>query len=115
MLINADPSGGPGPLREVTGAGQRLNAEVIEQVFHKCGLTNRDGQGQTETSARVGHAPGDRLRPGSMGRPLPTVPMVLVDPVTSERLDGVGEDEICLDLPSGPRTARTVRPNSNRS
>ncbi len=32
MLINADLSGGPGSLREVIGAGEPLNPEVIEQV-----------------------------------------------------------------------------------
>ena len=32
MLINADLSGGPGDLREVVGAGEPLNPEVIDQV-----------------------------------------------------------------------------------
>ena len=32
MLINADLSGGPGRLREIIGAGEPLNPEVIEQV-----------------------------------------------------------------------------------
>ncbi len=32
MLINADLSGGPGSLRELVGAGEPLNPEVIEQV-----------------------------------------------------------------------------------
>ena len=32
MLIQADLTGGPGPLREVVAAGEPLNPEVIEQV-----------------------------------------------------------------------------------
>jgi acetyl-CoA synthetase len=102
MLITSDLSGGPGTLREVIGAGEPLNPEVIEQVRSAWGLTIRDGYGQTETSAQVGNTPGTPVKPGSMGKPLPGVPVVLVDPLTGELVDGVGEGEICLDL-SGER------------
>ncbi len=99
MLINADLSGGPGALREVLAAGEPLNPEVIAQVQDKWGLTVRDGFGQTEMTAAIGNSPGQRLIPGSMGRALPGVPVVLVDPVSGERLAGSGaEGEICLDL-----------------
>ena len=69
MLINSDLSGGPGTLREVIGAGEPLNPEVIDQVRTKWGLTIRDGYGQTETSAQVGNTPGTVVKPGSMGKP----------------------------------------------
>ncbi|MEO5854302.1 MAG: AMP-binding protein [Nocardioides sp.] len=98
MLIKADLSGGPGTLREVIGAGEPLNPEVIEQVRRAWGLTLRDGYGQTETTAQIGNTAGSAIKPGSMGRPLPGVPVVLLDPATGERVDGVGEGEICLDL-----------------
>jgi len=98
MLIKADLSGGPGTLREVIGAGEPLNPEVIAQVRRAWGLTLRDGYGQTETTAQIGNTPGGEVKPGSMGRPLPGVPVVLVDPATGARVDGVGEGEICLDL-----------------
>jgi acetyl-CoA synthetase len=101
MLVNADLSGGPGALREVVAAGEPLNPEVIEQVRRAWGLTVRDGYGQTETTAQVGNTPGSEVKAGSMGRPLPGVPVVLVDPVGGRPLDGPGEGEICLDL-SGP-------------
>ena len=101
MLINADLSGGPGSLRELIGAGEPLNPEVIEQVRAQWGLTIRDGYGQTETSAQVGNTPGVPVRPGSMGHPLPGLPVVLVEPVTGELVAGVGEGEICLEL-DGP-------------
>jgi acetyl-CoA synthetase len=102
MLINADLSGGPGSLREVIGAGEPLNPEVIEQVRRAWGLTIRDGYGQTETTAQVGNTPGAEVRPGSMGHPLPGVPVVLVDPVSGAVVDGPGEGEICLDLAQRP-------------
>jgi acetyl-CoA synthetase len=107
MLIKSDLSGGPGTLREVIGAGEPLNPEVIEQVKAQWGLTIRDGYGQTETSAQVGNTPGTRVKPGSMGRPLPGLPVVLVDPLTNERVDGVGEGELCLDLSAHPLSLMT--------
>lgn len=108
MLINADLSGGPGTLREVVGAGEPLNPEVIEQVRRAWGLTLRDGYGQTETTAQIGNTPGSPLKPGSMGRALPGVPVVLVDPLTGERVEGPGEGEICLDLTGGPGGSRPL-------
>jgi acetyl-CoA synthetase len=102
MLIKSDLSGGPGSLREVIGAGEPLNPEVIEQVRAAWGLTIRDGYGQTETSAQVGNTPGTTVKPGSMGRPLPGVPVVLVDPASRTLVEGVGEGEICLDLGEHP-------------
>jgi acetyl-CoA synthetase len=107
MLINADLSGGPGSLREVIGAGEPLNPEVIAQVQAAWGLTIRDGFGQTEMTAAVGNTPGSLVKPGSMGRPLPGVPVVLVDPLTGDRIEGPGEGEICLDLSARPLSLMT--------
>jgi acetyl-CoA synthetase len=58
-------------LREVCGAGEPLNPEVIDQVRAAWGLTIRDGYGQTETTALAGNSPGQKVKVGSMGRPLP--------------------------------------------
>ncbi len=58
-------------LREVCGAGEPLNPEVIDQVRGAWGLTIRDGYGQTETTALAGNSPGQKVKIGSMGRPLP--------------------------------------------
>jgi len=100
MLVQADLAAHRGriPLREVVGAGEPLNPEVIERVRQAWGLTVRDGYGQTETTAQVGNPPGAPLKPGSMGRPLPGYDVVLLDPVTSEEAQ---EGEICLPL-DGP-------------
>ena len=96
MLIKSDISGGPGSLRELIGAGEPLNPEVIAQVQQQWGMTLRDGYGQTEMTAAVGNTPGATVKPGSMGRPLPGVPVVLVDPATGEVAPDEGE--LCLDL-----------------
>ena len=108
MLINADLSGGPGALREIIGAGEPLNPEVISQVRHHWGLTLRDGYGQTETTAQVGNCPGEQVRPGSMGKPLPGMPVVLVDVASGEPVEGPGEGELCLDLTGGPDGSRPL-------
>ncbi|MGW0580636.1 AMP-binding protein [Streptomyces sp. NPDC002920] len=106
MLINADLSGGPGSLREAIAAGEPLNPEVISQVRRQWGLTIRDGFGQTEMTAAVANTPGQPLKSGSMGRPLPGVPVVLTDPM-GNKVEGVGEGEICLDLSQSPFTLMT--------
>ncbi len=100
MLIQADLTGADvSSLREVVAAGEPLNPEVIEQVRKAWGLTVRDGFGQTETTAQVGNTPGQPVKAGSMGRPLPGYPVVLVDPLSGS----VGRDgEICLDLSQRP-------------
>jgi len=99
MLIQSDLGPKPEGLREILGAGEPLNPDVIAQVERAWGLTIRDGFGQTETTLQVGNTPGQPVKPGSMGRPMPGVPVVLVDPVTGEPAD---EGEICLDLQRNP-------------
>ena len=58
MLIQADLASVKTALREVVGAGEPLNPEVIEQVQKAWGLTLRDGFGQTETTLQIGNPPG---------------------------------------------------------
>ena len=99
MLIQSDLGAKPERLREVLGAGEPLNPDVIAQVERAWGLTIRDGFGQTETTLQVGNTPGQPVKPGSMGRPMPGVPVVLVDPLTGEPAD---EGEICLRLADKP-------------
>ena len=84
-------------LREVTSAGEPLNPEVIEQVKAAWGLTIRDGFGQTETTALIGNPPGQRIKIGSMGRPLPgyRIELINADGTTGD------EGEISLDTVAG--------------
>ena len=66
-------------LREVCGAGEPLNPEVIDQVKAAWGLTIRDGYGQTETTALAGNSPGQKVKVGSMGRPMPGYKVKVID------------------------------------
>ncbi len=86
-------------LREATSAGEPLNPEVIDRVRSAWGLTIRDGYGQTETTAQIGNPPGQPLKIGSMGRPLPGYPVVLLDP---DDRPAEREGEICLRLDDRP-------------
>jgi acetyl-CoA synthetase len=79
MLIQYDLSAWKTALREVLGAGEPLNPEVIDQVRAAWCLTIRDGYGQTETTAQIGNPPGQPLVVGAMGRPLPGYEIVLLD------------------------------------
>lgn len=98
MLIQQDLASVKTKLRELIGAGEPLNPEVIEQVKKAWGITIRDGFGQTETTAQIGNTPGQKLKPGSMGRPLPGYTIALLD------ADGkpVQEGEISLVLAKRP-------------
>ena len=98
MLIQEDLAAWPVKLKEVIGAGEPLNPEVIERVQKAWGLTIRDGYGQTETSALVGNSPGQKVKPGSMGRPLPGFRVALLDSEGVPHKEG----EICLTLEPRP-------------
>ena len=76
MLIQADLSVLRTPPSKVVGAGEPLNPEVIEQVEKAWGLRIRDGFGQTESTVQIGNSPGQTVKPGSMGRPIPGYPIV---------------------------------------
>lgn len=58
-------------------------------------------------TACVANTPGQQVKAGSMGRPLPGVPVVVVDPVTNTVVEGPGEGEVCLDLARQPLTLMT--------
>ena len=79
MLIQEDLAQWKLPLRELVGAGEPLNPEVIEQVEKAWGIRIRDGFGQSETTAQIGNTPGQLVKPGSMGRPLPGYHVELLD------------------------------------
>jgi acetyl-CoA synthetase len=94
MMIQEDLAAWKLPLRELVGAGEPLNPEVIEQVERAWGIRIRDGFGQTETTAQIGNTPGQPLKPGSMGRPLPGYRIALLD-IDDKPAD---EGEIAVEL-----------------
>jgi acetyl-CoA synthetase len=99
MLVQADLRNLATPPREAVAAGEPLNPEIIDQVRQAWGLTVRDGFGQTETTVQIANTPGQPVKPGSMGRPVPGYRVALVDPATGKPGD---DGEICLDLTDRP-------------
>ena len=104
MLIQEDLARWPVGTRELVAAGEPLNPEVIEHVRRVWGITIRDGYGQTETTAQIGNPPGQRLKVGSMGRPLPGYTVALLDPFSGAEAE---EGEIALDLRARPLALMT--------
>jgi acetyl-CoA synthetase len=98
MLIQEELSNWPVRLKELISAGEPLNPEVIERVKAAWRLTIRDGYGQTETTAQIGNTPGQKLKTGSMGRPLPGYRVALLDAEGQPQKEG----EICLTLQPRP-------------
>ncbi|GAB3455059.1 AMP-binding protein [Massilia terrae] len=98
LMIQEDLTQWKPPLRELVGAGEPLNPEVIDQVERAWGIRIRDGFGQSETSAQVGNPPGQRVKPGSMGRPLPGFKIALLDIDDQPAQEG----EICVALDPRP-------------
>ena len=98
MFVQEDMKSFRNSLREVGGAGEPLNPEIIEQVRDAWGLTIRDFFGQTETTAQIGNPPGMPLKEGSMGKPLPGFRIVLLDPDDKPAEEG----EVCIALNPAP-------------
>lgn len=98
MLILENLGPKPQDLRELVGAGEPLNPEVIETVQQAWGLQIRDGFGQTETTLQIGNTPGQKIKLGSMGRPLPGYQAVLLNHENEEAREG----EISLKLEERP-------------
>ena len=98
MLIQEDLKAYPVRIRELVSAGEPLNPEVIEQVRDAWGIAIRDGFGQTESACLIGNSPGQKVKPGSMGRPLSGFSVALLDPCDQP----AGEGEISVMLDSRP-------------
>nr|WP_298724210.1 AMP-binding protein [uncultured Steroidobacter sp.] len=98
MLVQEDLAPHRGALNNLCGAGEPLNPEVMDAVERSWGLQIRDGFGQTETTCVIGNSPGQRIKPGSVGRPLPGYDVMLLDPEGNPADEG----EISLRLNPAP-------------
>jgi acetyl-CoA synthetase len=103
MLIQQDLKAWPVKLREVIGAGEPLNPEVIGRVRDAWGLDLRDGFGQTETTCLIGNSPGQPVKAGSMGRPMPGFEIMLLDAQDQAAQEG----EVCVGLSADLSTRPT--------
>ena len=88
LLVLEDLGAYPVKCKELVGAGEPLNPEVIEKVRQAWGLTIRDGFGQTETVLVIGNFPGQKVKPGSAGVAAPGHDIVLLDAGGNESTDG---------------------------
>ncbi|HSL58324.1 MAG TPA: acetate--CoA ligase [Acidimicrobiales bacterium] len=84
MLMRAGPEAAAGhdlsALRLVVSVGEPLHPEAVRWGADVLGTAIHDSWWQTETGAiMVATVPGDPVRPGSMGRPLPGIEVALLD------------------------------------
>ena len=91
-------AGRPAALRRLVSAGEPLNPEVMEVFRAAMGLDIHDGYGQTETGQLTGMPAGERVRPGSMGKPLPGFRLEVLD----EEGRPASEGELCVDPATVP-------------
>lgn len=67
-------------LREIASVGEPLNPEIVTWGRREYGLTIRDTWWMTETGSQmIVNLPGDEVRLGSMGKPLPWVTVAILD------------------------------------
>lgn len=70
----------PQTLERCVSAGEALAPQVIMEWHDMTdGLIIHDGFGQTETSILCGHYKSIQVRPGSMGKALPGIPLHVLD------------------------------------
>ncbi len=85
-------------IRHATTAGEALNPEVYYQFEKATGLHIAEGFGQTEMTLGIANLYGTQLKPGAMGKPVPSYGIDLVDTEGNPVPDGVnGEIVIRTD------------------
>ncbi|KAH0829735.1 Acyl-coenzyme A synthetase ACSM3, mitochondrial [Fonsecaea pedrosoi] len=77
----ATEQGTPQALLHCCGAGEPLNESVV-RIWKEMtgGIEIFDGYGQTETIVVCANQKVNKVKPGSMGKPLPGVPLTIIDP-----------------------------------
>ncbi|MDA8110575.1 MAG: AMP-binding protein [Betaproteobacteria bacterium] len=73
-------------LRLAVSAGETVNPEIVRRWQALTGVPLLDGYGQTETLMTVTNYPFMRVKPGSMGKPLPGLEAKVIDGQLAIRL-----------------------------
>jgi len=60
-------------------AGEPLSPSIVEEFYKLTGLTIHEGYGQSESNVMIANFPWFEARPGSMGKPSPSLNIVLED------------------------------------
>lgn len=116
MLMASPPKGYTFRLRHMCSVGEPLNPEAIKWGKQVFGLMFHDTWWQTETGAIcIANYPGMKIKPGSMGKPVPGVTAAIVDDDGKE-LGADKEGNIALK-PGWPSMMKTIwrRPQKYRS
>lgn len=97
----ASPKGRPQALKHACGAGEPLNESVIRTWKDMSGgMEICDGYGQTETILTCANQTGNKVKFGSMGKPLPGVPLKVIDGDGNDVKKG-DEGDIAVEIASG--------------
>ncbi len=95
-------------LRHLVSVGEPLNAEAVIWSEKAYGLPFHDSYWQTETGAIViSNFPGMKIKPGSMGKAVPGIVAVVVDPKTYEPIKTPGTVGLIALKPGWPSMMRT--------
>ncbi len=87
-------------IEHATIAGEALNPEVFRQFRKATGLQIMEGYGQTESTLIIGNLFGNKIKVGSMGKPVPLYDVCLLTPDGSPAAPGE-TGEICISIQSG--------------
>lgn len=95
-------------LRHLASVGEPLNSEAVIWSQKQFGMPIHDTYWQTETgSIMISNYPGMKVKPGSMGKPFPGITGVILDPETSEPVEGTGKVGLIAFRPGWPAMMRT--------
>lgn len=104
MLILEDLKSYQFSFRSCVAAGEPLNPEIIETWEDATGVLIRDGFGQTESTCMIANLPNEKVKFGSMGKPLFLYDVIIADDEGNE-LPVHEEGNICVktntDRPNG--------------
>lgn len=94
----ATEQGRPRALTHCCGAGEPLNESVIRTWKEMTGgIEIFDAYGQTETIVVCANQKTNKVKPGSMGKPIPGVPLTIIDADGNETKDG-DEGDIAIAI-----------------
>jgi acetyl-CoA synthetase len=95
-------------LRHLASVGEPLNSEAVVWSQRVFGLPFHDTYWQTETgSIMIANFPGMTVKPGSMGKPVPGITSVVLDPETYEPIAAHGKIGLIAFKPGWPAMMRT--------
>ncbi len=84
-------------IKHATTAGEALNPEVFVQFEKSTGLKIYEGFGQTEMTLALANLVNDEIRLGSMGKPVPSYGIELID-TDGNRCQPGENGEICINV-----------------